>query len=187
MEKQRMNKKSLVALGLLVAGYSMTASAVSDNTISFQGEVTDETCSLTVNGNETAPIILLPTVSTSDLAASGDVIGATTFEMGVTGCTGTSGSDATETTIKTVFAGNLVDTTNGTLGNTGTAKNVTVQIVDTEGKDIDLNTTYTSDGDLSLAAGETEATATYTAQYYATDAATAGTVAASMQYAISYQ
>ena len=120
-----MNKKILVACGLLVAGYSMTASAVSDNTISFQGEVTDETCSLTVNGNDTAPIILLPTVSTSDLSASGDVAGATTFEMGLSGCTG---STTDSTTISTVFAGNLVETTNGTLGNTGTAENVTVQM-----------------------------------------------------------
>ncbi|MBB6114305.1 major type 1 subunit fimbrin (pilin) [Rahnella inusitata] len=179
-----MNKKILVACGLLVAGYSMTASAVSDNTISFQGEVTDETCSLTVNGNETAPIILLPTVATSDLAASGDVIGATTFEMALSGCTGSTDDS---TTISTVFAGNLVETTNGTLGNTGTAANVTVQILDTAGEPIDLSSTYTAEGDLTLAAGDTASTATYTARYYATDVATAGTVAASLQYAVTYQ
>lgn len=178
-----MNKKILVACGLLVAGYSMTASAVSDNTISFQGEVTDETCSLTVNGNDTAPIILLPTVSTSDLSASGDVAGATTFEMGVSGCTGSTDSTA----ISTVFVGNLIETTNGTLGNTGTAENVTVQILDTEGTEINLSSTYTAEGDLTLAAGDTASTATYTAQYYASDAATAGTVAASLQYAVTYQ
>ncbi|MFU2318883.1 fimbrial protein [Rahnella sp. PCH160] len=187
MEKKRMNKKILVACGLLVAGYSMMASAVSDNTISFQGEVTDETCSLTVNGNETSPIILLPTVSTSDLATSGSFAGATTFEMGVSGCTGTSGDDAAETAISTVFSGNLVETVNGTLGNTGTAENVTVQILDTAGTAINLSSTYTAEGDLTLAAGDTASTATYTAQYYATDVAAAGTVAASMQYAISYQ
>ncbi|WP_104924963.1 fimbrial protein [Rahnella sikkimica] len=187
MEKKCMNKKILVACGLLVAGYSMTASAVSDNTISFQGEVTDETCSLTVNGNDSTPIILLPTVSTSDLATAGSHAGATTFEMGVSGCAGTSGDDATDTKISTVFSGNLVETTNGTLGNTGTAENVTVQILDVSGEEINLSSTYTADNDLKLSAGDTASTATYTARYYATDVAAAGTVAASMQYAISYQ
>lgn len=181
-----MNKKILVACGLLVAGYSMTASAVSDNTISFQGEVTDETCSLTVNGNDSTPIILLPTVSTSDLALAGSHAGDTTFEMGVSGCTGT-GDAATDTKISTVFSGNLVETTNGTLGNTGTAENVTVQILDVSGEEINLSSTYTADNDLKLSAGDTASTATYTARYYATDVAAAGTVAASMQYAISYQ
>ncbi|MEZ6878808.1 fimbrial protein [Enterobacter sp. KBR-315C3_2022] len=179
-----MNKLSFTSIALLSVLSTAPAFASSDNTISFQGEVTDQTCSLTVNGNETAPIILLPTVAATSLAASGDVAGATTFDMGVTGCTSATSS----TTISTVFVGNLVDTTNeGTLGNSGTAKNVNIQILDSSDTAIDLSSTYTASGDLTLATGDTAATSTYTAQYYATGAATAGTVAASLQYAISYQ
>lgn len=180
-----MKKTNIAAIVLLGTVLSASASASSDNTISFQGEVTDQTCSLTVNGNESAPIILLPTVAATALSASGDVAGATSFEMGVTGCT--ASTDST-TSISTVFVGNLVDSTNeGTLGNSGTAGNVNVQILDSSSTAIDLSSTYTADGDLTLASGDTSATSTYTAQYYATGVATAGTVAASLQYAISYQ
>ena len=179
-----MKKLSFITVAFLGALNTVSAFASSDNTISFQGEVTDQTCSLTVNGNDSAPIILLPTVAATSLAASADVAGATTFEMGITGCTSATSS----TTISTVFVGNLVDSTNaGTLGNSGTAENVNIQLLDSSGTAIDLSSTYTASGDLTLASGDTAATSTYTAQYYATGAATAGTVAASLQYAISYQ
>lgn len=176
-------KKTTLALivgGLLCANY---ASAASSNTISFQGEVSDETCSVSVNGNDASPVVLLPTVSASDLATSGATAGQTTFEMGVSGCTG----DATAaTTISTVFVGNNVSSA-GNLTNTGTASNVEVQLLDTTDEPIVLTGGYTASGDLTLAAGETSSSATYTAQYYATGAATSGTVAASLQYAVSYQ
>jgi len=175
-------KNFYVTLGLLACIYSTATFAASDNTISFQGEVTDATCSLTVNGNSVAPIVLLPTIPASELAASGDVAGATEFEVGVSGCTGAT------TSISSVFVGNQVDTAYaGTLANTGTAKNVNIQILDTKSEPIDLTSGYKAAGDLSPGTGESSATATYKAQYFATGVATAGTVAASLQYAISYQ
>ena len=154
------------------------------NTISFQGEVKDEICSLTINGNEASPVILLPTVSAGDLAAAGDVAGATSFNMMVSGCTGSS----TATNISTVFVGNLVDSTNaGALRNTGTAQHVTIQLRNTGAQPINLTSRYTAQGDLSLASGEPEATSTFSAQSYGIGPATPGTVAAPVQYAISYQ
>lgn len=178
-----MNNKHYLALLLGTALVSGSAFAASDNTITFQGEVTDETCSVAVNGNSASPVVLLPTVSATDLAASGDTAGPVTFDIGLSGCTGSSSA---ETKISTVFVGNQV-TTNGNLGNTGTATNVEVQLMDTTGAVIDLTNGFTGDGDLTLAAGDTEASATYTAQYYATNASTAGTVEATLQYAVSYQ
>jgi len=178
-----MNKKSLVALGLLVAGYSMTASAVSDNTISFQGEVSDQTCEVTVN-SDSAPVVLLPTAAVSSLTTAGDVAGTTSFEIALSGCT-----TATEaTTINTVFSGNLVDTANaGTLTNTGTATNVNLQLLDTTSSAIDLSSTWTStNNELGLAVGDESASATFYVQYYATGQAVAGTVAGSVEYAVSY-
>jgi len=176
-------KKSHVAVILGSIFFATYASAASDNTISFQGEVAAETCSVTVNGNAASPVVLLPTVSTSDLEASGSTAGQTSFEVGVSGCTGDS---ANATTISSVFVGNNVST-NGNLSNTGTASNVEVQILDTADTAIDLTSGYTASGDLTLAAGETSSSATYSAQYYATGAATSGTVAASLQYAVTYQ
>ncbi|GHD90028.1 MULTISPECIES: fimbrial protein [Pseudocitrobacter] len=178
-----MLKKCYLAMlsgSLLVSANAM---ALSDNTITFQGEVTDETCSVAINGNQATPVVLLPTVSSTDLGASGDTAGPVTFDIGLTGCTG----DTTNATkISTVFVGNQV-TTNGNLGNTGTASNVEVQILDTKGTEINLTNGFTGTGDLTLAAGEKEVSATYTAQYYANGKATAGTVEATMQYAVSYQ
>ncbi|ENV9333497.1 TPA: fimbrial protein [Klebsiella aerogenes] len=178
-----MFKKNILAILTGSLLLSANAMAASDNTISFQGEVSDETCSVAINGNQTSPVVLLPTVSSTELAASGDTAGQATFDIGLTGCTGNT---AAETKISTVFVGNQV-TTNGNLGNTGTAANVEVQILDTAGKAINLTDSFKGDGDLTLAAGETEASATYTAQYYANGKAAAGTVEATMQYAVSYQ
>ncbi|MFJ5160004.1 fimbrial protein [Pantoea sp. NPDC088449] len=174
--------KLLVRLlsGLL---FSSSAIAASENTINFQGEVSDETCSIAVNGNAASPVVLMPTVSKSELAKSGDTAGQTSFTVGLSGCTGSS---TTSTKVSTVFVGNNV-TANGNLANTGSATNVEVQLVDSKDAVINLTGGYTGDGDLTLAADETEASANYIAQYYATSAATAGTVESSMQYAVTYQ
>lgn len=166
---------------MTLAIISSSASATS-NTINFKGEVSDETCSVSINGNTSSPVVLLPTVSSSDLNAAGKTAGQVTFDIGLTGCTGS----ATETKISTVFAGNQV-TDNGNLGNMGTAENVEIQILDTAGKAINLSDSFTGEGDLTLAANQTEASASYTAQYYSTSAASPGTVESTLQYAVTYQ
>lgn len=176
--------KNVLALGIAASLTVMSSltMAASENTITFQGEVTDETCSVTVNGNDASPVVLLPTVSASTLSTPGDTAGQTTFEVGVTGCTGSE----TGVTISTVFVGNQV-TVDGNLGNTGSATNVDIQVVDTADTPINFTGGFNGGGDLSLEAGETSASAIYAVQYYATGAATAGTVQASLQYAVSYQ
>lgn len=58
-----LNLAVLISAGLV----SASVFAASDNTINFQGEVTTETCSVSVNGNNASPVVLLPTVSTSTL------------------------------------------------------------------------------------------------------------------------
>ncbi|CAM3696434.1 fimbrial protein [Rahnella victoriana] len=180
-----MKKLAFVSASVLSVLFASQAFALSDNTITFQGEVTAETCSVTINGNSAKPLVLLPSVNTSALAASGSTAGQATFDIGVTGCTGSA--DAA-TTVSSVFAGNSVSTA-GNLSNVATtdaATNVEVQILDTKSQPIDFTSTFTADGDLTLAAGETASSATYTAQYYATGVATAGAVESTMQYAVSY-
>lgn len=176
-----MNKK-IIAMGV-VFGLSSAASvfAASDNTITFQGEVTDQTCAVTINGNAASPVVLLPTVSTGDFASS-TTAGATTFEVGVSGCTADTSGDVE---ISTVFVGNLV-TSSGNLGNTGTASDVEIQILDTAGTVIDFTSNFNGNGDLTLTSGATSASADYTAQYYTTRTPSAGSVTASLQYAVTY-
>lgn len=177
-----MNKK-IIAMGVILGLSSATSVfAASDNTITFQGEVTDQTCAVTVNGNAASPVVLLPTVSTGDFSGSTTTVGATTFEIGVSNCTPDTTGDVK---ISTVFVGNQV-TSSGNLGNTGTAENVEIQILDTNDQVIDFTSNFNGGGDLSLVGGVDSASANYTAQYYATVTPTAGSVTASLQYAVTY-
>ncbi|KAF6661929.1 type 1 fimbrial protein [Pantoea sp. EKM101V] len=158
----------------------------SNNTITFQGRVDSQTCTVTVNGNTAKPTVLLPTVNVDALKESGSTAGQTTFDIGITGC---NDSD-TATTVSTLFNGNSVSA-KGNLSNVAAAdeaaQNVEIQILNTKGGAIDFNLgQFNGEGDLLLAAGEKDASATYTAQYYATQAASAGAVEASLQYAVSY-
>jgi major type 1 subunit fimbrin (pilin) len=177
-------KMRLLALALAVApGFAFAASA---NTINFQGEVTDQTCSVTINGNEANPTVLLPTVPSSSLIAAGATAGLTTFTVGVSGCTPMAQSQA----IKTVFVGNQV-TSGGNLGNTGTATNVALQLLDPQSPsspfDLSSVSGYAADG-LTLAADTSSASYDYAVQYITeTGGATAGSVLGSVQYALSYQ
>ncbi|WOR89417.1 fimbrial protein [Proteus mirabilis] len=177
-----MLKKTTLALFVAAFFLSTNALALSDNTITFQGEVSDETCSVSINGNQAKPVVILPTVSAKELKDSRDTAGQVTFDIGLSGCTGNTDKP---TKISTVFVGNQV-TSNGNLGNTGNATNVEIQLLDTAQKVINLTGGFKGEGDLQLKPGETQASATYTAQYYATGAASAGTVEATLQYAVSY-
>ncbi|WP_265462696.1 fimbrial protein [Aeromonas salmonicida] len=165
---------------------SSTVMAAGPNTITFQGEVTSQTCEVTVNGNASNPVVLLPTVSTTVLTAAGSTAGETTFKLGVTGC------DGTATNSNTKFVGNLVDA-DGNLGNatgTGYATNVALQLLTSSGGTaINLNdeTSSTVPG-VVLADGETEGSVEYAVQYYSNvGAATAGSVIGSVQYAVVYE
>lgn len=181
-------KKSLVlipvtAMSLLISAQALAA----DNTVTFLGEVTSETCTVAINGNKVSPVVLLPSVNKSELLTAGSVAKPTAFDISVSGCTG---NPTQPTTISSKFAGNSI-TVGGNLGNvaTGTtaATNAEIQILDTAAAPINFTTPFTASGDLTLAAAADSASATYTAQYISeAGVATPGAVQASMQYAVSY-
>ncbi|WIM54740.1 fimbrial protein [Pantoea anthophila] len=184
-----MKKIAFLTASVVSALLASQAFAVSNNTITFQGLVTGETCTVTVNGNTAKPLVLLPTISTSALS-NGNVAGKTTFDIGVTGCTG---SDTDATTISTQLTGNNV-TKAGNLGNLATvdaAENVEIQIVSNKDDKVITfgeGTSYIGQGHLTLDAKVKNASATYTAQYVAVEKdAVAGAVEATMQYAIIYK
>ena len=167
----------------MVSGLILSTAALADNTIKFQGEVADQTCDISINGNASTPLILLPTVSTASLAVSGDTAGQTPFTIGLTGCT----ASASATAIKTVFVGNNL-TADGRMGNTGTAGNVALQLIDPASPATPLDLTgQTGAAGLSLAANATSAAYDFAVEYYAEGAATPGSVLGSVQYSVSYQ
>lgn len=77
--------KTLVTLVLLTLP-SIALAATSNNTIKFQGEVAEQTCMVDINGTANTPVVLLPTVSTSNLNQVNAVAGKTNFTINLTGC-----------------------------------------------------------------------------------------------------
>ena len=174
----KMNK-----IAFVVAGLVLSTAVLADNTIKFQGEVADQTCNISINGNASTPLILLPTVSTATLADPGATAGQTPFTISLEGCT----ASATTTAINTIFVGNNL-TAAGRLGNTGTAGKVALQLIDPAKPTTPLDLTgQTGSPGLSLAANATSAAHDFAVEYYSEGAATPGSVLGSVQYSVSYQ
>lgn len=155
-----------------------------EGSINFQGRMVDQTCSITVDGIATVPLlatVTLPTVSASFLDAAGKTSGRTDFNIELSSCSGTA------TTAAVFFeAGADVDPISGQLINRGSATNVRLQLLD--------GTTPISAGNtdqrqntsrVPFAAGN--AVLPYAVQYIATGAAGAGTVQSIVMFSIDYQ
>lgn len=121
--------KRTALLIAMTAFPAISFAAASQNTITFKGQVSDQTCQVSVNGNSGSPIVVLPTVASSDLDTAGKFAGETPFTIAVTGCTAPTTGDLN---IKTTFLGADVNA-GGNLGNTGTAQNVAIQLLDATG------------------------------------------------------
>lgn len=176
--------KKLISIGALIAVSTISMSAAaSDNTITFQGEVADNTCQVTVNGNAASPVVLLPTVSVADFAQTGDVAGETSFTISVAGCAA-SGSDVG---LQTVFVPNGLSGDN--MANNGTATGVSLQLLDAPGgAPVALVNGENAVPGLNLVAGETSASHDFAVQYHADEAIVApGSVTSAVQYSVSYQ
>lgn len=170
-------------IAIMTAGLVLSTAALADNTIKFQGEVAEQTCDITINGSTSSPLILLPTVPKTALATAGSTTGLTPFTLALTGCT----TSASVTAIKTMFVGNNL-TSSGRMGNTGSAGNVSLQLVDPASPSTPLDLTgQTGAAGLSLAANATTATHDFAVEYYAEGTAIPGSVLGSVQYSVSYQ
>ncbi|WP_417330316.1 fimbrial protein [Halomonas cupida] len=182
-------KKALTVTAFIAASLATSMGTLaSDGKITINGLVTDSSCSIAVNGGSGEATVTLPTVSTSSLAAAGDVAGATPIVMQLTGCP-SSGS------VRAFFETDNVDVGTGYLVNNAVAgaDNVEVQIVNgMDGSEINLGDNtgndyvdFVSTGGESGAEGS--ATLNYAAQYVALDAATAGKVETALVYTLDYQ
>lgn len=175
-----------IATGGLLGLASFGAHAA-DGTILFTGTVTANTCS--INGKTAGSAadlnIKLDDVTASSLAAAGATGGttATPFEFNLTNCTG----GATKA-VAHFENGPTVDTITGNLTNSGTAKNVQVQLLNAKRLPINIvtegNNDITNNGtDISSGSG----TLQYYSQYYSLGGAVAGSVNTSVQYTMQYQ
>ena len=175
--------KFLIAIPLLALATSTAFAA--DGTITINGQVTDNTCTVNAGGNKDFTVTL-PTVSKQVLAVAGDTAGRTPFTINLTGCT--AGSK-----VATYFEpGATVDFNTGRLNNaTGTATNVQVQLLGSENTVIPVLAAgaggIQANSQLVDVSGGGSADLNYYAQYYATGASTPGSVATTVKYTIIYQ
>ena len=177
--------KFLIAIPLLALATSTAFAA--DGTITINGQVTDKTCTVNAGGNKDFTVTL-PTVSKQVLAVAGDTAGRTPFTINLTGCSVGK--------VATYFEpGATVDFNTGRLNNaSGTAKNVQVQLLGSDntaikvlaGSGSGLDFAQTNSQWVDVVAGGA-ADLNYYAEYYATGASEAGSVATTVKYTIIYQ
>lgn len=178
-----MMNKIILASSLLVLGVSSAFAA--DGTITINGLVTDKTCDIvTPQGKDFT--VTLPTVSRQTLAQAGDVAGRTPFTINLANCS--------EGKVATYFEpGATVDFNTGRLNNQDAsgAQNVKVQLLGSNNQFLPIlaagaNGAQANSQWVDVADGGS-ADLNYYAEYYATNASTAGRVSTSVQYTIIYQ
>ncbi|MDF0604607.1 hypothetical protein HZU77_002940 [Neisseriaceae bacterium TC5R-5] len=164
-------RKSCLAIAVALSLSSCMAVA---GTVSFQGELTSNSCVMTVNGAADA-VVLLPTVLTSALATAGQVADKTSFEVSLSYC-------STATPQIKLLANNI----NATSGSFGGNANVKLQLLTT----LNQVVKFTSAGAVLVPSKlvNNAETSPLFIQYYTetTSTKTPGAITGSLQYAVAY-
>ncbi|HDC4524625.1 fimbrial protein (plasmid) [Enterobacter kobei] len=181
-----MKKIVLITAIASILGTAGMAQAASNGTITFNGELTANTCDVAIDGQSADATVVLPTVGTNQLDTAAKTAGETGFMIGLNGCAG-----VLNTASAFFEPGASVDSVTGRLKNmNGTATNVSLQLVDASSPSKTViqagsqnqvtATTYkdVSSGSVSLP---------YNVRYYAEGPASAGTVVSNVVYSIQYQ
>ena len=186
---------SLQALSWAMCGSLILASpysqAASSGTITFNGQIVANTCSVAVNGGTADATITLPTVPQASLLVAADTAGQTFFTMALTGCSATPA--VTEDQVAAYFeSGTTVDATTGMLIPTGVGApaNLRLRLLDGDTAHTPIqagNMNQTTASTFTSIAGGANITMHYGVEYYATGAADAGTVNSSVIYTLQYQ
>ena len=175
----------------LTASVLLTSIALASTTfaapakVTFQGEVSAQTCQASIAG-ETDGIVLLPTVPSSDLQNPGQTTGLTPFTIKVTDCNPGTG----ELKIKTKFQG-IGTTAEGNLSNlhsgSDAASGVSLQLTqNADGSNpVTLNGVTEVEG-LTLQENQTSAEHQFGVQYHADEPVTPGKVQSEANYTLSY-
>ncbi|HFV9294076.1 TPA: fimbrial protein [Serratia fonticola] len=181
-----MKKLAIAASLIAVFGTVGLAQAASTGTITFNGELTANTCDVVVDGQQADATVILPTVSTSQLQTATRTAGDTGFVMALNNCAGTL-----ETASAFFQAGASVDAVTGRLLNTtGGATNVSLQLLDASSPTQAVIKAGSQDQVTAMTYQDVtggSATLPYIVRYYAEAATTAGTVVSSVVYSIQYQ
>ncbi|ERK13393.1 putative fimbrial protein [Serratia fonticola AU-P3(3)] len=181
-----MKKLAIAASLIAVFGTVGLAQAASTGTITFNGELTANTCDVVVDGQSADATVILPTVGTNQLQNAARTAGDTGFVMSLSNCSGTL-----ETASAFFQAGSSVDTVTGRLFNTtGTATNVSLQLLDASSTTQAVIKAGSQEQTTAMTYKDVTSGSTtlpYIVRYYAEAATTAGTVVSNVVYSIQYQ
>jgi len=176
------------SLALLVA-CALAADAVpaANPTITFNGTVTDQTCTVTVNGQQDIELTL-PTVHAGAFTGKDTVVGNLPFTVTISGCKDRKYVDA----VKVVFTGqNVVD--GGYLRNISTdnpAGGIAIRLTQGEDGTNPINLSNPEDAYVKIQLPESKenfATHTLAVQYISLDdTVTPGKVLAKVEYEMKY-
>ncbi|EFA9626254.1 type 1 fimbrial protein [Escherichia coli] len=176
----------MASLGMV----TLNANAASTGTITFNGEVTSNTCDVVVDNQSNDAIITLPTVSTSDLSTQGKTAGRTGFVMALNNCV--VQTPGQKDTVSAFFqSGQSVNLSTGRLNNTDQsgASNVSLQLLDVTGnyQPIKVGNTSQVTGTAGVKIANNQATLPYAVEYYAEGQSTAGLVKSTVVYNLQYK
>lgn len=169
------NLGAAMALSLCVV-----SSAIASNTITFNGQVLDSGCTITVDGGAADATVELGSTAASDLAEAGETGAPKQFSINLDSC-------PTASSANIVFSGPVDDDGDAShfknTAKTTSAENVAVLLKQggTNGSAIENN----ADNDV-IDLSSSSATQNYTAQLVATGVATSGDVQSVLTYNVRY-
>ncbi|HEH8398677.1 TPA: type 1 fimbrial protein [Pseudomonas aeruginosa] len=174
---------NILAAAVLLAT-SAPAAFAADGTLTINGKITAQTCTISGNGGGKDFTVTLPTISNSALPAVGATAGRTPFNIALSACTPNSGN------VLVYFEpGSNASSSTGNLHNTATggAANVQVSLLNGDMTKINMNNGQATQNSKPVALTNGAATLNYYAQYVSTGAVTAGDVTAVSMYSVVYQ
>ncbi|AOJ72698.1 MULTISPECIES: fimbrial protein [Burkholderia] len=184
MKKKVVSFAAAALLGFVAAqsAFAEFAQSIDQGKVNFKGELTTNTC--TIDADSKDQIVQLPRVSTSALAARGNVAGSTSFEIKVSKCAAEVNKVAAHFEMENVDPDTL--TLKNEAAGDGAATNVSVQLVNSDGTALPVGSTGRF-FDVSGTEDARGATMIYGGQYYALDKTTAGKVESHALFTLAYE
>ncbi|KLD63944.1 fimbrial protein [Dyella japonica] len=191
-------KKTLFSAVLAATfGFVALSANASDGQITFTGEITDGTCTVTggagTDGATKDITVKMDKIQATALAADGAKAGDHPFTLTVAGGSSGTCADGTKVslhfdgTASTTLGASLVNSATGRLKNlsgAGQATNVEVAVLNVDGSPVNM---WTSSGSPVATVAGGKATLNYVSQYVATGgAATVGLVKTAVMYSVQY-
>lgn len=188
LQMKKLVLTTLIAAGLGMSQFTMAATVTETDqsgTITVNGSIYTSTCTIN-NGTKNIIVQLVP-VQAKQFKNLGDTTGEQTFDIALTGCSGTPLNKANTRFVATSSSvdanGKLI---NQITDNSG-AKNVAIELLD-NGTPIDPNKPYGSQGTTAKTISDNAVTLTYTARYYALGSSVLpGKVQGQVTYQIAYE